>query len=224
MADKSQLIESYPFLGRGDAPLIDRVLESGAAHSLAAGTHVMFEGNRCVSLPLLLTGLVRVYKLDESGREITLYRIEPGESCVLTAACILGDIGFPANAMVERDAEVFVLPSAAFREMMAADGRMQQFIFELIGRRLAAVIEVVEEVAFRRVDERLVQRLLHGTAREREESSIELTHAALARELATSREVVSRLLKDLEVRGLVELGRGVVRILDRKGLKEILKS
>ena len=223
MVDKTLLTDRYPFLSLGETPLVDRLLEAGASHQFSAGTHVMFEGNKCVSLPLLVSGLVRVYKLDESGREITLYRIEPGESCVLTAACILGDIGFPANAMVETDSEVFVLPASPFRELMATDGRMQHFIFELIGRRLSAVIEVVEEVAFRRVDERLIQRLVHGTAQEREELSIQLTHAALARELGTSREVVSRLLKDLEQRGFVELGRGEVRILDRDGLKGILR-
>ncbi|MDX1740947.1 MAG: cyclic nucleotide-binding domain-containing protein, partial [Rhodothermales bacterium] len=104
--DRAHLINLYPFLTRGEPPLIDRVLDVGAIHSLTAGTHVMFEGNRCVSLPLMVSGVVRVYKLDESGREITLYRIEPGESGVLTAACILGDIGFPANALVEADSEV----------------------------------------------------------------------------------------------------------------------
>ena len=221
MIDKSILAEKYPFLVRGESPLMDRVLPIGSSQSIPAGTHIMFEGGRCQSMPLLVNGLVRVYKQDANGREITLYRIEPGESCVLTAACILGDIGFPADAAVERDSEVFSLPAPSFRTMMTNEDHLQQFVFELIGRRLAAVIEIVEEVAFRRVDHRLVQRLLHGTARERETSSVQFTHAGLARELGTSREVVSRLLKDLELRGYVELGRGEVRIIDRAGLKKI---
>lgn len=180
---------------------------------MEVGQHLAWEGQECTGLGLVLAGMARVYKLGESGREITLYRVEPGESCILTASCLLSGQPFPAFAQVEQTLQARWLPAQPFRQRMHQSEAWRSFVFQLLSRRLASVIGVVEEVAFRRVDHRLAEFLLlhpQGCA---------LTHQQIAQELGSSREVISRLLKDFERHGWVSLGRGHLSLLDPAGLK-----
>ncbi|MFN8610650.1 MAG: Crp/Fnr family transcriptional regulator [Vulcanimicrobiota bacterium] len=181
--------------------------------SLEVGQHLAWEGEQCTGLGLVLTGQARVYKLGESGREITLYRVEPGESCILTASCLLSQQPFPAFAQVEQALRARWLAAESFRQRMHQSEAWRTFVFELLSRRLASVISVVEEVAFRRVDHRLADFLLQHPA------GCALTHQQIAQELGSSREVISRLLKDFERHGWVSLGRGHLSLLDGPALK-----
>lgn len=171
------------------------------------------EGNACAHLPLILAGNARVYKLSDEGRPITLYRIPPGESCILTASCILSDRAFPAFAEAETDVEALVIPSALFREWFGQFDAWRTYVLDLLSRRLATMIELVEEVAFHRVDERLAAYLLDAGAPE-----IVRTHEQIAADLGTSREVVSRILKDFEHHGWVALARGMIHLHDAAAL------
>lgn len=181
--------------------------------SLEAGQHLAWEGQECTGLGLVLAGQARVYKLGESGREITLYRVEPGESCILTASCLLSGQPFPAFAQVEQPLRGRWLPAEPFRQRMHQSQDWRSFVFQLLSRRLASVISVVEEVAFRRVDHRLAEFLLQHP------QGCPLTHQQIAQELGSSREVISRLLKDFERHGWVSLGRGHLSLLDAAALK-----
>lgn len=199
-----------PFLGSRETTLAKRFGEQATRRTLDAGTTVFREGDNCGGLAILVSGDVRVYRSGETGRQITLYRFGAGESCILTANCILSGGHFPAQAVVEETVEAFVVPQGVFRDWVDAFPAWRHWVFTLLGQRLAAVLTVVDEVAFRRLDARVAELLL----RRREEAGdqLALTHQQIAAELGSSREVVSRLLADFAAAGDVGLSRGVVEI------------
>jgi CRP/FNR family transcriptional regulator len=163
------------------------------------------------AIALLISGVVRVYKIGETGREITLYRFGHGESCILTANAILSQRSFPAIATVESEAEAVVIPAVHFRDWVKRHDPWREFVFELLSDRLSTVMAIVDEVVFQRMDRRVGALLLHrsGTTR-----SIRMTHQEIAAELGSSREVISRILEDFSQKGIVEVGRGMIEILD----------
>ena len=122
---------------------------------IPAGRDVFVEGDEVGAIPLLVSGTVRVYQLGETGREVTLYRFRPGESCVLTANAILTEQSFPAIATVEDDAEAVMIPAQVFREWVATEALWRIFFVQLVAQRLESVMNVVDEVAFRRLDQRV---------------------------------------------------------------------
>ena len=211
----------FPFLNTADDAFLQTFFGRGMRAELSAGQFICLEGNQCVHLPLVLSGIARVYKIAESGREITLYRIEPGESCILTASCILSHRDFPAFAVAETDVEAVVIPAGDLPAWFNQHAVWRAYLFDLLSRRLGSVIELVEEVAFRHMDARLAAYLMNTAPAA---GKVERTHEAVAADLGTSREVVSRLLKDFEQDGLVALSRGVIRVDDERGLSRIAKK
>ncbi len=189
--------------------------------SFSGGEFLAFEEDACEFMPLVARGSVRVYKSGQSGREITLYRIEEREGCVLTASCLLSERAFPAFAVVEgAGADLILVPAAAFRRWMHAHDFFRDYVFSIFAQRLAAVIETVSGVAFARVDARTAARLVNLRASSTGDV-LDLTHQQLAADVGASREVVSRILKDFEHRGLVELSRHAVRIVDAEALRRV---
>ncbi|MDJ0738106.1 MAG: Crp/Fnr family transcriptional regulator [Gammaproteobacteria bacterium] len=200
----------------GDRELMRHVEAGASVASLPAGKTICNEGDACSHLALLLSGSARVFKLAESGREITLYHVEPGECCILTASCMLSGRAFPAHASVERPLDTVLIPSARVVDWAATLEVWRRFLWRLLAERLGDVIGLVDEVAFRRMDQRLVDHLVAHAARHGPE--LRATHGQIAAELGTSREVVSRLLKDLEQRGALRLHRGRIEVLDSAAL------
>jgi CRP/FNR family transcriptional regulator len=206
-----------PFLA-DPAAEVTRAFVSQATHMRFPVAATIFEeGDLCSAFAILAHGQVRVFKIGETGREITLYRFARGESCILTASCILSERQFPAIATVEQAAEAFVVSHTTFQSWVDAFPPWRDYVFQLLSQRLATLMEVVDEVAFRRMDVRIAELLLS-----RPQSAgglIVLTHQEVAAELGSSREVVSRILADFAASGLVQVARGSVAILDRPGLK-----
>lgn len=193
--------------------------ESGIiTKSFPSGSFLAFEEDACSYLPLVVSGMIRVYKTAESGKEITLYRIAPAEGCVLTASCILSDKSFPAFAVVETDSEIILVPAALFRKWMNEYQFFRDFVFSIFSTRLAAVIMTISGVAFDRVDARIADQLLR-LQKQNGNDELHLTHQQLAGDVASSREVVSRALKALAKKGLIQPGRSSIRILDADGLE-----
>lgn len=174
----------------------------------------------CSHLALVIEGTARVYKIGENGREITLYRIGPGESCILTASCIMSRKPFPAFAISEEPIKALILSSADVVRWSNQEATWRDYLFQLISDRLGDVISVVEEVAFRRVDRRLVSYLLQHI--ENNGMHMQVTHQSIASDLGTSREVVSRILKDFEQQGMISTSRGTITLEDRHRLSEKL--
>ena len=214
MLEPSQLQRvraSLPLSLLADESLVREFQRDATFARIPAGHDVFLEGDRVDGIALLLSGIVRVYKISESGREITLYRFGLGQSCILSANAILSQKTFPAIATVEEEAEAVIIPSDVFRDWVKRHDAWREFVFDLLSQRLSTLMAVVDEVAFRRMDARLASFL---ATRARVQNPIRITHAEIASELGSSREVISRLLEDLSTRGLVKVSRGQVEVLE----------
>jgi CRP/FNR family transcriptional regulator len=207
----------YPPLdGLGDVGLAD-VLGRAQELRVPAGTQMFGEGSPCRQFPLVLEGSIRVSKCSE-GRELPLYRVAAGESCVLTSGCLVGARDYPATGVVEQDARLVVLPRAVFDELMATHPPFRQYVFALFADRLAELMALVEAIAFHRLDRRLASTLL-GRGR-----VVALTHQQLADELGSVREIVTRLLRGFSDQGLVRLTRGAIEVLDAVALRRVAEG
>jgi CRP/FNR family transcriptional regulator len=215
---RRRLLEAFPFLQATPEAFRAELFAQVALVPLPVGQLICHDGAHCTQLPLVLTGTGRVYKLSENGREITLYRVHPGESCVITASCILSDRTFPAFAVCESAVEAVVVRPAEVRRWMATSEPWREYIFGLMASRLREVFGVLDEVLFQRLDQRLIAYLL-GLQESPSGGDIPMTHQALAVELGSSREVISRVLKSLESQGLLRTTRGVIELLDIPALE-----
>ncbi len=205
----SEFLKVFPAFRDSDSG-IRTLLASALRRSAPAGARIYAEGDSCSGIAFILSGEIRVYKIGETGREITLYEIGPGETCILNASCILAGQSYPANAVTLSDVEMLLLPSEVFRRLIADDESMRRFVFSLLGERLSGVMALVEEVAFGRMDVRLLDYLVEKA----ENGRLDTTHQNIANDLGTSREVVSRLLKDLERQGKVILSRNAITLIN----------
>jgi CRP/FNR family transcriptional regulator len=218
MIDQEQferVVRVLPLLHDGDAALVREFRRKAYLARIPTGRDVFVEGDEANAIALLLSGSVRVYKIGETGREITLYRFGLGESCVLTANAILSRQTFPAIATVEQEAQAAMVPAAAFRDWVGRYEAWRSFIFDLLSQRLLDVLDIVDDVVFRRMDERLASFLL---ARSRQQNPMTITHQEIAAELGSAREVISRLLEDFVGKGWIRSSRGVIEVVDRTGL------
>lgn len=183
------------------------------------GTIGYSEGTPCHAYVLRLAGQSRVFKLSSSGREILLYRVGAGETCVLTTTCLLGSSDYPASTIVEQPIRDVIIPAAAFNQLMLDSSVFRRYVMENYGALISDLIVLLDEVAFHSLDARLARSLLEEPG-----LLINRTHQQLAAELGTAREVVSRQLKRFEQKGWVNLGRGHVEILDRAALERMAQS
>lgn len=213
---------AFPFIRQASPEFITMFYAEAQYVELPAGVSICDEGQHCSHLAMVLGGVGRVYKLSSSGREVTLYRIYAGESCVLTASCIMNQDSFPAMAVTETAVRGFIISPAKVRQWFCEDRKWQQFIFGLLSHRLSNIISVVEEVAFKRIDVRLAEQLSRKL--EKGESFIHKTHADLAADVGSSREVVSRILRDMAQRGLIVSGRGTIEIINKQAVIELSKQ
>lgn len=211
-------MDAFPFLKTLPRKALDPLLGQGVHKSLEPGQVLVRGGRECSYLPFVLEGALRVYKASETGRELTLYSIERGESCVLTATCILNGGIFPAVAEAAKASELILLPARLLVRLVDEHPEWRRFVFGLYMKRLESVITLVEEVAFQRIDSRLAGWLLKNAPGS--PPMVTATHSRIASELGTSREVVSRILEDFEARGLLATLRGKVRILRSEALRE----
>ena len=211
-----RLSHALPFLQKTDERLKRDLQNNAQVARIPAGHDVFAEGNRVDGIALLLSGVVRVYKIGETGREITLYRFGFGESCILTANAILSQRSFPAIATVEEEAEAVMIPADVFRAWVNTYEPWRDFVFDLLSDRLSTVMAVVDEVVFKRMDRRVAALLLKQA---QAENPMRITHQEIAAELGSSREVISRILEDFSRTGLVEVKRGTLEVLDPEGLE-----
>jgi CRP/FNR family transcriptional regulator len=221
--DPAAILTHFSFYREAPLSLQKIILQHAQVATLPAGAFFYREGDSSALIPFVGDGSVRVFKASESGREITLYHVGPGESCILTASCVLTGMRYPASAIVEQGAPVtaVVVPAREFYTWVGEHEQVRRFVFDLMSARLTTMMELVEEVAFGRMDRRLANYLVqqfenNGVALR----TISMTHEQIADELGTAREVVSRLLKEFERAGAIEVARGRLRLLNEQGLKK----
>jgi CRP/FNR family transcriptional regulator len=209
---RDDLLRRFPVFAELPAARLAALLAQAQLVRASAGA-VLFDAHQpCRGFPLLLEGSVRVTKAAPSGREILLYRVEPGQGCILSGGCLLGHSDYSAKGTAETDSVLLHIPGGLFHELLLESEPFRHFVFGMYGERLAEVMELVEAVAFQRLDARLAQLLI------RRGPVVQATHQALADELGSVREIVSRLLRSFEERGWVRLERERVTVLDPKAL------
>ena len=210
------LLKLYPAL-LGLAPdRLKRLLPTQATMHLPAGTQVFAEHQACQGFPLLLEGRIKVVKQASNGRELMLYRVKPGGSCIISSSCLLGRTDYNARGIAETPLTLQVLPMAEFARLLVDHAPFRDFVFHLFAERIGELMQLVEEVAFARLDQRLAKLILA-----RNSDTLNVTHQQLADELGSVREIVSRLLKGFAAQGLVSLGREQLTVTDRSGLQKL---
>ena len=166
----------------------------------------------------MLEGSVKVFLTTVTGREVVLYHVGPGESCVLTTSCLLGGDDYPAAGITEAATTALAISSVSFHQALDQSKIFRDLVFGNLSQRIAGMITRIEQVTVRAIDGRLAQALLTASTNAQ---TVKITHQALAAELGTAREVISRHLKQFEENGWVRLGRGTVEILNRQPLKDL---
>jgi CRP/FNR family transcriptional regulator, anaerobic regulatory protein len=212
-----------PGLGTLPAGLAS-VVETGAlVIERAAGSPLFDDGNPCAGMLVLERGCVRVSLTSASGRSLVLYRVHPGETCVLTLSCLLGHEPYPARGEAESDVRGVFLPPELFDRLVWEAPAFREFVFTAFATRLRGALDVACAVAFERLDRRLAAALLERVERDRT-LDIPVTHQQLADELGCTREAVSRLLESLVGSGALSLGRGHVRVSDKLALARLARA
>jgi CRP/FNR family transcriptional regulator len=195
---------------------INSLMSSATLVELKAGQHVFYPGDSCEQYLLVLQGSVKVQIISKSGREMLLYRVCSGDSCVLTTSCLMSGDFYPAEGITESDVLAFSISSHAFYRCMEKSAFFREFVFKKFSVRLSGVIGLLEDVNFTGIDSRLCKALL-----QEDKKVIDLTHQELAAILGSAREVISRHLKRFESLGWVNLSRGTVTLLNIDALNEL---
>lgn len=197
-----------------------RLFDNSQSVNVPTGEIAFRKGDACRNFILVLEGCVRVQLSSEGGREVTLYRVRPGDTCALTTSCLVGKEDYPAEAVIEEDLTALMIPDSEFRQALLDSEVFRLFVFRGFSGRLCAIVSRMESVTLKTIDERLVTQLL------KDESDLlsNVTHQVLATEIGTAREVVSRKLRRFESDGLIRLSRGRIEILDRKKLGELVSA
>ncbi|MBY6068722.1 Crp/Fnr family transcriptional regulator [Leisingera aquaemixtae] len=189
--------------------------------SCPAGTVLFRPGQECPGFVRLTSGSIKVTLTAANGREVVLYRVGPGDVCLQTFACLTDGRSYAAEGVAETALEGEIIPHPAFRQSMSEDGAFRSEVLTAVARRFADYEQLVEDVALTGFDARLARVLLRLAG---EGGSLRITHDALAAETASGRAFVTRRLREFARMGLVETGRGQLRILDRRGLEQIAED
>jgi CRP/FNR family transcriptional regulator len=201
-----------------DAAARGILAERSRAVTAPAGTVIFSPGETCETLVLLSSGSVQVRTISEDGRELLLYRVLPGEACVMSVACLLGGTAFQAEAVAECEVRGHAIGRATFLELLASSAAFRDRVLAVQTARIYDLVGLVDDLAFRDTAQRLAHRLIELAAGA---DDVEVTHQQLALDIGTAREVVSRRLKLLEGRGVLAVERRHIRILDPQRLAEL---
>ena len=208
-------LAAFPGLPELDPEHREEMLKSIQFNRLSGGDIAYRQGQHCHAYVMCIDGRTRVFKTSESGREILLYQVGPGETCVLTTSCLMAGSPFPAESTAETDVLLAALPASVFNRLMTSSVPFRQFVLNNYGDLLSSLITLVDEVAFASLDLRLARRLL---AEANAEGVVAKTHQQLALDLGSVREVISRYLNEWERMGWVRASRGSIEVVDRGAL------
>lgn len=216
----AKLTDKFPNLNDMESTAKALIAEHVIYKKAPAGAVLFSEGNTCQGYVLLLSGTVKVQKVSEGGREIVLYRVEERDTCIMTASCLLSKSEYNAQGIAESDIELAIIPQQAFNQLLGSSELFRNFVFEVYATRMSTLMMLVEEVVFKKLDERLAKLLLDKAHNQ----ALSATHQELATELGSVREVVSRQMKNFERQGLITLHRGKITICDSQALAQYPKN
>ena len=182
---------------------------------MEAGMCVFAQGQSAENFVVVTEGCVTVFARSDDGKEVVLYRVRPGELCILTTACVIGHTAYPADAVTDAPTKARIIPVVEFEKLLDQSDEFRQFVFTGMGQRLAQVTKRFEHMVLDSVDRRLATFLLNRSATG---PVVVMTHEKLASEIGTAREVISRHLKAMENENIIKLSRGEIKITDREKL------
>jgi CRP/FNR family transcriptional regulator len=214
-------IEQFAGLKRLPRDLGEILMKGSRLVEVPAGTQVFAPGQSADNLLLLLEGTVRVQQKSETGREVFLYRVHAGESCVLTTACMLAFEDYSADGIAETDVRAVAIPRLTFDDLAARSPVFREFVFTVFSRRITDLFTLIDDIVFQRMDVRLAARLLELADGD---GVVRATHQVLGTELGTAREVISRTLAEFQRRGWIEQSRGEVHLVGREGIAHLARS
>lgn len=194
------------------SPLLREVQSFGNIKKISAGEALVHENSHIHYIPIVLQGVIRVTRTEEDGRELLLYYIVPGESCIMSFLSGLHHDTSKVNAIAEEDAEILLIPVQKANDWVKQFPEWTDFIFKLYHKRFEELLAVVNAVAFQRLDDRVLH-VLQQKARLLQNNELKLTHQQLADEVGSTREVISRILKTMEHEGLLVLGRNKITLV-----------
>ena len=207
-----------PELEKSADDIVCQLFDNSLVVTLEKDSTVFHQGDACSNYLIILDGKVKVFTRAENGREILLYRLFTGDSCVLTTSCLFGNKNYPAEGKTETAVTALAIPVAQFNEALQQSTTFREMVFSAFSSHLSDLITLVEEVAFGKVDVRLAKLLLSQCD---DENTFTSTHQNIATELGSAREVISRQLKDLESKGYILINRGSINIIDPTALQSI---
>lgn len=199
----------YPHMDEADKRLLR---ESVIQKNMAKGQIMMGDHNRCIGIPMVMKGRLRLFRLSDKGREMTLYRVNVGELCILAGVCALGSVQYDFTVEAERDSVLATIPPETFKELLYRSEPFRTYVFGALAQKLITSIETIEMLIFNSIEERIMAYLQRHAGASGE---IKITHEKMAVELGSSREVITRQLKKMADKGCIELRRGriVVKIM-----------
>lgn len=221
MNETENWIDKFPGLSQLGADLRAQLSKKSRIANFPKGAVIFGPGKAAENLLLLLKGTVRVQQVSENGREIVLYRVHAGESCVLTTACLLAYENYSAEGIVETDIQVAAIPRLVFDELISQSEAFRSFVFSAYSKRMTDLFFVIEEIAFQRVDVRLAQKLLEL---QEPVGCVKSTHQKLATELGSAREVISRQLQEFQRRGWIAQSRGTITLLQAESIQKLAST
>lgn len=193
--------------------VLDTISQHAQSITVPAATDLFDNGDPSDKLVLVLSGSIRVYKRSESGREVSLYRVNKDKLCIVTLGCLLGGEDYPAAGYTEEDSVLITIPRGLFLELVATTPQFRTKTFHQFADRVSGLMALVDEISFRKLDQRLASYLINNAP------VIKASHQSIADELGSVREIISRLLKSFEKEGWVELSRGEINVISPESLE-----
>jgi len=214
-------VDHFEGLKHLDPAILETLISGSKVASIEENTIIFGLGKTPEHLVLLLEGSIQVQQVADNGRQIVLYRVDAGNSCVLTTACVLAYEDYSAVATAETNIKAVLIPRQLFDDLMGASKEFRHFVISAFTKRLTDMFQVIEEVAFKRIDHRLAQKLIELSG---DGTSVMATHQNLASELGSVREVVSRQMAEFQSRGWILQSRGKIEKVDRPELERLVES
>ena len=211
--------DNFPFWDKLSQTEKETFVNSSQYISFRKGTNI-HNGNECTGIILIRTGSLRLYILSDEGKEITLYRLFPGDMCILSASCVLNNITFDVFVDAEENSECIVVGGCAYASLSERCDAAKIFALETALARFSDVMWVMQQILFMSMDKRLAIFLLDEISKTGGDT-VHLTHEQIAKYMGSAREVVTRMLKYFSSEGIVELSRGGIRIVDIKRLRDL---
>lgn len=206
-----ELKQHYGYLFEDE--LLQEINNVGTYRDIPEGLKLIEIGDYIKSMPLLISGAIKILREDKEGDELILYFIEQGDTCAMTLSCCLGDSKSEIRAIAETDARLIMVPVQKMEEWLGKYKSWRNFVLQSYQNRMTELLEAIDTIAFLKMDERLFK-YLKDKAMVNHNDVIHVTHQEIASDMHTSRVVISRLLKALEINGRIELHRNNIKVLD----------